>query len=119
MSTEELPQWLQEIGRRPVQRVCGRPVPPIAGSLRREKELDERASVRLEQDFRLVVESCTEDQEYVVNGQVLDAMTGNRLDSRQAYRLLSALFRKFNQCQGISRIDAEGNPQPLNRWGAA
>lgn len=116
---EELAPWLQEIGRRPRPHVCGRPVPPIAGSLRREKELDEKASVRLEQDFRLVVEACAEDQEHEVSGQVLDAMTGNRIDSRQAYRLLSALFRKFSQCQGISRIDAAGNPQPLNRWGAA
>jgi hypothetical protein len=119
MSNEELPQWLQEIGRRPVPHNSGRPVPPISGAIRKEQELDERAAVRLEQDFRAVIESCTEDQEQAVNGQVLDAMTGNRLSSAQAYRLLSSLFRRFDGCQGISRIDADGNPQPLNRWGAA
>lgn len=119
MSSEDLAPWLKEIGRRPVPHQCGRPTPPISGSIRREKELDERAAERLAQDFRVVIDSCTEDQEREINGQILDAMTGNRLDSARAYRLLSAMFRKFDGCQGISRIDAAGNPQPLNRWGAA
>lgn len=119
MSSEDLAPWLQEIGRRPVPHQCGRPTPPMSGSIRREKELDERAAERLAQDFRVVIDSCTEDQEHDINCQILDAMTGNRLDSGRAYRLLSALFRKFDQCPGISRIDGQGNPQPLNRWGAA
>jgi len=119
MTAQELPQWLQEIGRTPKPHNSGRPVPPTAGSIKREQELDEPAAARLESDFRLVIESCTEDQEQAVNGQVLDAMAGNRLSSLQAYRLLSSLFRRFDGCQGISRIDSEGNPQPLNRWGAA
>jgi len=117
--SDELPKWLQEIGRSPKPHNSGRPVPPISGSIRKEQELDERAAGRLEQDFRAVIESCSVDQESEINGQVLNAMTGNRLSSAQAYRLLSSLFRKFDECQGISRIDADGNPQPLNRWGAA
>jgi len=119
MTEDDLPQWMQETGLRPAHRQSGRPVPPIAGSVKRQQELDEKEAARLERDFRLVVESCAEHDEQTVNGQILDAMTGNRISSAQAYRLLSSLFRRFDKCQGISRIDADGNPQPLNRWGAA
>jgi len=119
MTAQELPQWLQEIGRTPKPHNCGRPVPPTSGAIRKEQTLDDRAAGLLEQDFRAVIESCSQDQEAEINGQVLDAMAGNRLSSLQAYRLLSSLFRRFDGCQGISRIDVEGNPQPLNRWGAA
>lgn len=119
MSSEELAPWLQEIGRRPMPHNAGRPVPPIPHGLKRDKELDARAAGKLEQDFRFVIETCNEADEPQVRGQILDAMTGNRLASDQAYRLLSAMLRRFDKCQGISRIDADGNPQPLNRWGAA
>lgn len=119
MSSDDLAPWLQEIGRRPVLHQCGRLTPPISGSIKVAKELDETAADVLVKDFRAVIESCTEEQEQEINGRILDAMTGNRLDSARAYRLLAALFRKCDGCQGISRIDSDGNPQPLNRWGAA
>lgn len=117
--SDDVPQWLQEIGRRAAAHDSGRPVPHIPHGLARAKELDEAAALRLEQDYRVVLDTCTEDDEPQLNAQILDAMTANRLSSKQAYVLLSALFRKFSGSQGISRIDAEGNAQPLNRWGAA
>lgn len=119
MSAEELPQWLREIGRRPKPHESGRPIPSMPDGLRREKEVDEAAASKLEKDFRFVIETCDKADEHQVNARILDAMTANRLRSDQAYRLLSALFRRFDNCHGISRIDADGNPQPLNRWGAA
>ena len=51
MNSEELAPWLQEIGRRPMPHNAGRPVPPIPHGLKRDKELDERAAGKLEQDF--------------------------------------------------------------------
>lgn len=119
MSSEDLPQWLREIGRRPKAHISGRPIPPVPDSIKREKEVDEASAAKLEKDFRFVIETCDKADEQQVNARILDAATGNRLRSDQAYRLLSALFRRFDNCQGISRIDADGNPQPLNRWGAA
>lgn len=119
MSAEDLPQWLREIGRRPKPHDSGRATPPVPHGLRRENEVDEAAASKLEKDFRFVIETCDKADEQQVNARILDAMTANRLRSDQAYRLLSALFRRFDNCQGISRIDSNGNPQPLNRWGAA
>jgi hypothetical protein len=119
MANTELAPWLVEINRSPVPHQCGRPTPPIPEGLKVEKELDEAASAKLEQDFRTVIGTCEKADEADLNARILDAMTGKRLSSKQAYRLISALFRKFDECQGISRIDANGDPQPLNRWGAA
>lgn len=117
--SEDVPQWLQEIGRRPRPRETGRPVPPISGSVAVQKELDANAAARLEQDFRAVIDSCQPEDEYDLNGRILDAMTANRITSRQALGLLGALFAKFDGGPGMSRIDADGNPQPFSRWGAA
>jgi hypothetical protein len=116
---DDLPQWLQEIGRRPRPHNTGRPVPPISGSITVQKELDQNAATRLEQDFRVVIESCGPEDEYDLNQRILDAMTANRLSSRQAMNLLSSLFSKFDGGPGLNRIDANGNPVPYHRWGAA
>lgn len=115
----DVPNWLQEIGRRPRPHDTGRPVPPISGSVTVQKELDDNAAARLEQDFRSVIDSCQPDDEHELNGRILDAMTANRITSRQALGLLRALFAKFDGGLGMSRIDADGNPQPYSRWGAA
>lgn len=119
MSTEELPKWLQEIGRSPRPQSAGRPVPAIPHGMKREPELDEHAAAKLERDYRFVIESCSQEEEQQLNAKMLDAMTANRLSSKQALQLLRSLFAKFDGGIGMCRIDAEGNPQPLNRWGAA
>lgn len=119
MPSDELPRWLTEIGRRPVPHNSGRPVPQISGSITVQKELDPTESARLEQDFRTVIDSCCHEDEYELNGRILDAMTANRISSRQAMVLLGALFAKFDGGEGMSRIDSDGNAVPYRRWGAA
>lgn len=116
---EDVPQWLKDIGRRARPHTTGRPVPPISGSITVQKELNATDATRLEQDFLTVIDSCVPEDEYELNGRILDAMTGNRLSSRQAMSLLGALYAKFDGGPGMSRIDATGNPVPFHRWGAA
>lgn len=117
--SEDVPQWLQDIGRRARPHETGRPVPPISGSITVQKELDATEAARLDQDFRTVIESCGPEDEYDLNGRILDAMTANRISSRQAMTLLGALFAKFDGGHGMCRIDADGKPVPYHRWGAA
>lgn len=121
MSNSELPQWMQEIGRSPAPHQCGRPTPAIPDEVKHAKapkEVNETDAAKLEQDFRTVINSCCEDDEAQITARILNAMTGNRLHSRQAYRLLASLYRKFDGTAGISVIDAAGDVHPLNRWGA-
>jgi hypothetical protein len=94
-------------------------VPPISGSITVQKEIDPIAASRLEQDFVLVIESCRPEDEYDLNQRILDAMTANRLSSRQAMNLLGSLFAKLDGGPGMNRIDADGNAVPYRRWGAA
>jgi hypothetical protein len=117
--SDNQPQWLNEIGRRAQVRVTGRPVPPISGSVSVAKELDEKAAAVLEQDFRTVIDQCDERDEVDVNGRILDAMTANRLSSKQAVRLLRALFKKIDGGPGFQRVDDQGELHDVNRWGAA
>lgn len=119
MTSDDVAQWLQDIGRRAKPHETGRPVPPISGAITVQKDLDTNAAARLEQDFRTVIESCGPEDEYDLNGRILDAMTANRLSSRQAMNLLGSLFAKFDGGPGMNRIDADGNPVPFHRWGAA
>ena len=119
MTHEQIPQWLAEIGRRAQERTTGRPVPPIEGSIKVAKELDEAAATRLENDFRDAIEASSPDDEYDLNRRILDAVTGNRLSSKQGVRLLRSLFRKNDGGQGCQTVDAAGNIHDLDRWGAA
>lgn len=113
----EQPPWLTEIGRRAQVRATGRPVPPMPAGLRPAKQLDRAAAVSLEQDFRLLVEGSTPDQEAEINARILDAMSENRLSSAQAMRLLGALFRKNDGGPGLQRVMADGSTEDFNRWG--
>lgn len=118
MRDEEIPRWLIEIGRRPKHRETGRPVPPISGTIRVDRELDEAKAAVLEREFASVIEDSTPDQEYELNQRILDAMTGNRLGSNQAYRLLLRLFTKNgHNSPGLSRVDSDGNLEPVS-WSA-
>lgn len=117
--SNDVPQWLQDIGRSPSKHQLGRQVPPISRSITVQRELDAKESSRLDQDFRTVIELCTQEDEYELNGRILDAMTANRISSRQAMNLLGELFAKLDGGPGMNRIDSEGNPIPYRRWGAA
>jgi hypothetical protein len=116
MQSEDLPQWLIDIGRRPATRTTGRPVPPISGSVKVAAELDEDAAAKLEKDFRIAIDLCGPEDEPDINGRILDAMTGNRISSVQAHRLLCALFSKFDKRGRLSRVDASGDLQPVTEW---
>lgn len=119
--SDNTPKWLVEIGRRGQQRVTGRPVPPMPPDLQhaKVKSVDPVESVTLEKDFRSLIDECGEEQEYELNGRILDAMSENRLTSKQAVRLLRALFKKIDGGPGCQLVDSAGEPHDLDRWGAA
>jgi hypothetical protein len=115
MSDEELPQWLREIGRRPKIRQIGRPVPPISGSIKVEREFNATKAAALERDFNAAIEDSTADQESDLHVRILDCMTGNRLSSDQAYRLLLKLWEKNGDgSPGLSHVDSHGNLEALS-----
>ena len=117
MASEELPQWLVAIGRSPKVRQIGRPVPPISGSIRAEKEVNKDKAALLERDLLSAIDDSTLDQEHDLHCRVLDYMTGNRLSSDQAFRLLSRLWAKNGDSSpGLSRVDRDGNLEQMP-WG--
>ena len=118
MKTEDLPQWLVEMGRRPAVRQTGRPVPPISGSIKHAKEFDEAAAATLERDYMTVIETSTPQDEYELNGRILDAMTANRLSSSQTYRLLVALYRRTDGAVGLSVLRGDGRAELVGDWRA-
>jgi hypothetical protein len=119
MSSEQVAPWLAEIGRRAQVRQTGRPVPPITQGLNVAKELDERSAAKLEEDFRDAIRSSEPEDEYDLNSRILDAVTCNRLSSKQGVRLLRMLFGRNDGTPGFQRIDEQGEMHDVNRWGAA
>lgn len=114
MNSEDLPQWLREIGRRPMIRQIGRPVPPISGSVRVEREFNPTLAASLERDLNAAIQDSTADQEHDLHVRILDYMTANRLSSDQAYRLLLSLWEKNGgDSPGLSKVDSEGNLESL------
>lgn len=118
MKDEDLPQWLRETGRRPKIRQIGRPVPPISGSVRVEKDFNPTMAAVLEHDLNAAIDDSTIDQEHDLHVRILDYMTANRLASDQANRLLLRLWAKNGEASfGLSRVDGNGNLESLS-WGA-
>lgn len=114
MNDEDMPQWLRETGRRPMIRHTGRPVPPISGSVRVERDFNETRALSLERDLNAAIQDSTPEQENYLHVLVLDYMTANRLSSGQAYRLLLSLWAKNGDLQpGLSRVDSSGNLESL------
>jgi hypothetical protein len=115
MRDEELPQWLREIGRRPKERQIGRPVPPISGSIKVEREFNPIKAASLERDFSAAIDDSMPEQESDLHVRILDCMTGNRLEAPQAYRLLLKLWAKNGGgLPGLSRVDSSGNLEALS-----
>ena len=125
MTHDDSPQWLVEIGRRPAPHNTGRPVPPISDKLQAKinagvlPEFDEAASLRHFEEYGFAVDACGEHEVDEFNARILDAMTERKLSSKQAMQLLGRLFTRFSGTAGLSRVNAAGHVEPLNRWGAA
>ena len=116
MADHNTPKWMEEVGRRAAPRQVGRPVPAI-GNITVASELDEAKASRLEADYRKAIEDCQPDGVDDLNARILDAMTGNRLSSAQAYRLLLALFTKGSDTPGLSTVSRAGDLVPMNMEG--
>jgi hypothetical protein len=125
MSSDDLPQWLAEIGRSPARHQSGRPVPPIGDRLQAKlnagavPEFNEAESLRHFEEYGFAVDACGEHEVNDFNARILDAMTENKLSSKQTMQLLTRLFSRFSGTAGLSRVTAAGQVEPLNRWGAA
>jgi len=111
------PAWMTELKRQARPHQTGRPTPPMRRGLEVHKEVDADASVQYAADLAVLVADIDLKQADEVEARILDSMTANRITSKQAMRVLSALYRRITPGPGLSRIvSATGDAEPVDRW---